>query len=168
MIAEGLVREGLAVARLYHDRHHPARRNPYNEVECSSHYARAMSGYGSFISACGFTHHGPRGELGFAPRVLDAAAKGVFRAPFIASQGWGTYEQADAHGLRRLTLRFGTLKLRTLRTPARAVPCRVTLGEAAVPHTAAAAGPEGARETVLTFDPPITLRAGDVLTVTNA
>ncbi len=43
MIWEGLVTEGLAVARAVHDRYHPSRRNPWNEVECGDHYARSMA-----------------------------------------------------------------------------------------------------------------------------
>ena len=55
MIAEGLLLEGLAVTRAIHDRYHAARRNPYNEIECSDHYSRAMASYGSFVTLCGFT-----------------------------------------------------------------------------------------------------------------
>ena len=61
-IAEGKTQEGLAITRMIHDRHHPSRRNPYNEVECSDHYTRAMSSYGTFLSACGYEYHGPKGH----------------------------------------------------------------------------------------------------------
>ena len=30
--------EGLAITRAIHDRYHPSRRNPFNEIECSDHY----------------------------------------------------------------------------------------------------------------------------------
>ena len=69
MIWEGMVTEGLAVTRAVHDRYHPSRRNPWNEVECGDHYARSMASYGVFLAACGFEYHGPKGHLGFAPRV---------------------------------------------------------------------------------------------------
>ena len=67
MIWEGMVTEGLAVARAVHDRYHPSRRNPWNEVECGDHYARSMASYGVFLAACGFEYHGPKGHLGLRP-----------------------------------------------------------------------------------------------------
>lgn len=89
MVAEGLVLEGFAVTRAIHDRYHASRRNPFNEIECSDHYARAMASCGTFISASGFESHGPRGRIGFAPRLTPEN----FRAPFTAAEGWGTYHQ---------------------------------------------------------------------------
>ncbi|HET6386106.1 MAG TPA: GH116 family glycosyl-hydrolase [Armatimonadota bacterium] len=112
MIAEGLIEEGLAVTRAIHDRYHASRRNPFNEIECSDHYSRAMASYGSFISACGFTYHGPKGHLGFAPRLNPDD----FRAAFTTAEGWGTFSQKrSGRSLKAsLLIRHGRLRLNNL------------------------------------------------------
>lgn len=112
MIAEGLVDEGLAIVRTIHERYGPEKRNPFNEIECGDHYARSMAAYGAFLTACGFRYHGPKGEIGFAPRLTPEK----FRAAFTAAEGWGTYAQEIRGG--RLTARYdlkhGSLAVRTV------------------------------------------------------
>lgn len=112
MICEGLVEEGLAIVRMIHDRHHPSKRNPYNEVECSSHYARAMAGFGVYLAALGFDYHGPKGHLAFAPKLTPEN----FKAAFITAEGWGTYEQKRYPGRQhcRIALHHGQLRLASL------------------------------------------------------
>ncbi len=112
MIAEGMVREGLAIVRAIHDRYHASRRNPWNEIECSDHYARAMASYGAFLTACGYEHHGPKGYLGFAPQLTPED----FRAPFTTAEGWGTFTQKrDGAGQKEtIAVRWGKLRARTL------------------------------------------------------
>jgi len=89
MMAEGMVEESLILTKAIHERYHAKKRNPFNEVECSDHYARAMASYGTFITACGFTYHGPKQEIGFAPKLSPEN----FKAAFTAAEGWGTYSQ---------------------------------------------------------------------------
>ena len=45
MIMRGLVEEGLDVVRAARDRHDGSRRNPWNDIECGSYYARSMSAW---------------------------------------------------------------------------------------------------------------------------
>jgi len=109
MMAEGMVEESLILTRAIHDRYHAAKRNPFNEVECSDHYARAMASYGTFISASGFIYHGPKGEIGFAPRLN----KTNFQSAFTSAEGWGTYSQKKngKYQEHRLALKYGKLAL---------------------------------------------------------
>jgi len=135
MLWEGLALEGLAVARAIHDRYHPSRRNPYNEVECSDHYVRAMASYGLFQAACGFTCHGPRGQLAFAPRLTAED----FRAAFVGPTGWGTFRQrlADDRFVATLEVKHGELAIESLAlaAPVGFTPRAATsrLGDAASP-----------------------------------
>jgi hypothetical protein len=46
MVWEGMVEEALLICRAVHDRDHPSKRNPWNEVECGDHYARGLASYG--------------------------------------------------------------------------------------------------------------------------
>jgi non-lysosomal glucosylceramidase len=112
MMAEGMVEEALILTRSVHDRYHALKRNPYNEIECSDHYARAMASYGTFITACGFEYHGPKGYIRFAPKLSPEN----FKAPFTAAEGWGTYFQeiSKESFTAKYTLQFGQLSLKEI------------------------------------------------------
>jgi hypothetical protein len=112
MIWEGMVQEGLAITRAIHDRYHASRRNPWNEVECGDHYARAMASYGVYLAACGYQYHGPKGYLAFAPRLTPEN----FRAAFTAAEGWGTFAQKREGGTQtgQIEIHHGKLRLTSL------------------------------------------------------
>ena len=113
MMAEGMVEEALILTRTIHDRYHAAKRNPFNEVECSDHYARAMASYGTFITACGFTYHGPTGSIGFEPKLN----KTNFKAAFTTAEGWGMYGQVKKAKQQEhhFELRYGKLMVQNIR-----------------------------------------------------
>ncbi|TDD39833.1 GH116 family glycosyl hydrolase, partial [Saccharopolyspora elongata] len=159
LIAEGMVGEGLAIARSVHDRYGPLRRNPYNEIECSDHYARSMASFGTYLSALGFEHHGPNGHLGFAPKIRAEE----FAAAFATAEGWGRYRQTRSESERTSTieLHHGRLELRTLRLDATTAEPRATLDGAPVDVRASAdeSGP------LLRFPETCTISAGQCLDV---
>jgi len=112
MIWEGMVTEGLAICYGIHQRYHPAKHNPFNEVECGDHYARALASWGVYTALSGFEYHGPKGHIGFSPRVSAEQ----FRAAFTAAEGWGLFEQIRIGGVQqeRIALRWGRLGVRSL------------------------------------------------------
>jgi len=112
MVWEGMVDEAFAICRGIHDRYHPARHNPFNEVECGDHYARAMASWGVYTALAGYEYHGPKGYLGFAPRITPED----FSAAFTAAEGWGTFaQQRDSKTqTEQIELRWGRLKVKSL------------------------------------------------------
>ena len=163
MMWEGLVEKALVIERTIHDRYHPSRRNPWNEVECGDHYARAMASYGVFLAACGYEHHGPRGHIGFAPRISPEE----FKAPFTAAEGWGTFSQ-EKRGSRQIAaimVRWGRLRVETISLQVlpgvRTTEARVLAGGKEIP---ARRSVDGLRVT-LTLGEPVEIRAGEKLEI---
>jgi len=112
MAWEGMVTEALAICRGIHDRYHPSKHNPWNEVECGDHYARGMASWGVLIGLSGFELHGPAGRIGFAPRITPED----FRCVFTAPEGWGTISQkrSGPKQVNRIKVKWGRLKGRTI------------------------------------------------------
>lgn len=116
MMAEGMIDESLILTRKIHERYHASKRNPFNEIECSDHYARAMASYGTFINACGFTYHGPKKQIGFNPKINPEN----FKAAFTAADGWGSYSQKISSNNRleaNISLAMGNLEIAELTLP---------------------------------------------------
>lgn len=104
LIYEGLVEEGLRVVKAVRDRYDGFRRNPWDEVECGHHYARAMSSWGVLLALSGFSYSAPEMCMGFDPKMNT----GDFRTVWTAGSGWGTYSQKAEPGQgMALTLEAG-------------------------------------------------------------
>jgi len=112
LIYEGRVEEALRIVDAVHERHDGRRRNPWDEPECGSHYVRAMSSWSLLLAAEGYVYDGPRGLLGFRPRLSPQD----FRALFTAAGGWGTFTQRRQGSRQVETIRveYGSLRLREL------------------------------------------------------
>jgi len=163
MIWDGMVEEGLAICRAIHDRYHPLKRNPYNEVECSDHYARALASWGVLLALCGFEYHGPKGHIGFAPRVTPEN----FKCAFTAAEGWGSFEQTRANGMQHETLavKWGTLRVQTLAfaVPETAQPQSVTVQQGEETLRASFTAENG--RMMVALAEPVTINLGQALKV---
>jgi hypothetical protein len=112
MAWEGMLTESLAICRAVHERYHPAKHNPWNEIECGDHYARALASWGVLVSLAGFVYHGPARRIGFAPRISPER----FQCVFTASEGWGTLRQERTAGMQSnlIEVKWGRLAVREL------------------------------------------------------
>lgn len=124
MIQEGLVREGMTAVKAIRDRYDGEKRNPWNEFECGSNYARSMASYSLVPTFSGFTYDMVKGEIGFEPIVvgddelLDGGYRGkndTYKTLWSLDSGWGVVEMAD--GDAQLSVLNGKLEIRKLVLP---------------------------------------------------
>ena len=65
MIQNGMIEEGMAVVVALRDRYDGEKRNPWNEFECGSSYARSMASYALLNAFSGFEFDMRQGYIGF-------------------------------------------------------------------------------------------------------
>ena len=90
LISEGFIEEGLTVIRAIRDRYDGEKRNPWNEIECGSNYARAMSSFALLPIFSGFEFDLPQKHIGFAP-ILE----GDFKCFWGLGTGWGDFIKTE-------------------------------------------------------------------------
>jgi non-lysosomal glucosylceramidase len=105
MIQEGMLAEGVELVRAVRDRYDGSRRNPWNEIECGSNYARSMAAFALLLAYSGFEFDAVTGHVGFSPKVADTP----FTAFWSLGCGWGTCT-LDATEIR-LQVESGALRL---------------------------------------------------------
>jgi uncharacterized protein (DUF608 family) len=147
LIYEGMLEEGLAIIKGARDRYDgvnrpPIPRNPWNEIECGGHYARAMSSWSILLALSGYEYDGPARVLRFTPRITPEK----FKAFFCGPEGWGSLQQTrDETGQRNtITVVEGRLPLAALVLSAKEPPktVRVSSGDAALTASFRALGEE--------------------------
>lgn len=97
LFAEGFYDDGLRVVKAVRDRYDGKKRNPYNEIECGSNYARSMASFALLPILSGFTFDLPRGEIGFRPY-----RPGDFRSFWSLAPAWGVFERVDGSATVRV------------------------------------------------------------------
>jgi len=147
LIARGFEEEGLRMVRAVRDRYDGYRRNPWNEMECGSNYARSMASFALMLIYSGIKYDMPDRKMGFKPYK----GEGTF---FWSLEGaWGTVK-AGKDSLT-LTVVEGEIEIRTLVTDVKAQSAEIG-GEAA----AFAQVEDGIK-----FEKPVVIGAGESLKV---
>lgn len=113
MIQEGLVEQGLEIVRAVRDRYDGEKRNPWNEFECGSNYARSMASYALLNAFSGFEFDMVTGMIGFKPAN---SGESCFRCFWSLDPGWGLFEKAP--GLMEIKVLYGGLKIKLIKLPA--------------------------------------------------
>jgi len=164
LLWEGFVDDALKIVQAVRDRYDGRERNPWNEVECGDHYARALSSWTLLTAASGFRYDAHAASMSFAPRM-----SGEFKSFFIAADGWGTFAQRMTTRQQTATLEVthGTLTLKrfTLRCARKlrqTTGVTVTIGGK---QAATKIRVEGSDVTI-EFRRAVTVRAGERIEVT--
>lgn len=90
LISEGFVESGLEVVRAVRRRYDGEKRNPWNEIECGSNYARSMSSFALLPIFSGFEFDLPKKHIGFSPVV-----SGNFKCLWSLGTGWGDFIKSE-------------------------------------------------------------------------
>jgi non-lysosomal glucosylceramidase len=158
LIYEGLVMEGLAIVKGVRDRYDGFRRNPWNEVECGSHYARALASWSLLTALSGYRYSAPEARLSFEPRINQSD----FHCLFTTGGGWGTFSQKinRRHGIALLEVVHGSVTLKEFwfagARPGE--PIYATSNERVL-------NASFGKDNFIAFDHPITQRPGDKLQI---
>ncbi len=89
----GEIEKGIRVFRAVRDRYRGANRNPWNEIECGSNYARSMASFAAVPILSGMQYDQTQGRLALDPKLQSA---GQFTCFWSAGGAWGEVRcQAD-------------------------------------------------------------------------
>ena len=159
MIFAGMVSEGVECVANIRARYDGERRNPWDEAECGSHYARAMAAWTVVLALSGFHYHGADRRVVARPRLPLAG----FTCFWSSGTGWGTFAFGQAAPTFRLRVVEGTLSLARLELAGKSGTGAqsIRLGDGGVAGRVEAA----ADGRVVTLEQPLTLQPGADLVI---
>lgn len=166
MIYEGMIEEALTIVKAARDRYDGEKRNPWNEVECGDHYARAMSSWVLLLALSGFRYSSPEKSIAFSPRI----APQNFKCFFSTGNCWGVYSQRmRGYGqILKIEVLYGELELASLtatwsvgKTP-RKLSCAAKKGRDRLNTKIEAKG----LAVRIDLEKPTTIKRAEVLTLT--
>ena len=111
LISEGFVDEGLSIVRSVRERYDGEKRNPWNEYECGSNYARSMASFALYPIFSGFFFDLPNKKIGFNPVVSTEN----FRSFWAVGSAWGVVHITDR--AVKIEIKQGSLDLSEITLP---------------------------------------------------
>ena len=93
MLANGFLRESETMVKAVRDRYDGEKRNPWNEIECGSNYARSMASFALLPIYSGFSFDMTKKHIGFSP-IVEEGGKYLFS---IASTWGSAHLTRDTH-----------------------------------------------------------------------
>ncbi|MBI3694484.1 MAG: hypothetical protein HY238_06555, partial [Acidobacteria bacterium] len=159
LLYEGLLDEWLAVVKAARDRYDGLRRNPWNEIECGNHYARAMASWSLVLALSGYRYSAQERSLRLAPQVRP----GNFKCFFSTGSSWGVFSQNATKAGRTAAVEvlYGKLDLADFVLKGPEGPAQAAKNRETVPATAKTE--DG--ELHVRLNPAVTLGPGDRLRV---
>ena len=115
LISRGYVEQGKRLVYALHDRFDGERRNPWNEFECGSNYARSMASFALLPIFAGQSFDLSRGEIGF-----DPVEKSDYTTFWSLGGAFGSFSITSQRA--ELEIVEGELMLNSFRLPSR---CKV-------------------------------------------
>jgi len=112
MIYEDMIDEGLSIVKGVDERYSPQKHNPWNEVECGDHYARAMASWGVMLALEGYFYDGPKGMISFNPKIQPSHFEGLF----TTAEAWGNIKQDQQNNQQKnsVIIKYGNVSLQQI------------------------------------------------------
>ncbi|QGG08411.1 GH116 family glycosyl-hydrolase [Enterobacter cancerogenus] len=127
MIAQGRVQAGLDIVSSIRARYDGYKRNPWNEFECGSHYARSLASFGLLLAWSGLRYSAPQRFL-----TLNPVEPGEQQLFWTTGSAWVTADLCA----QDVTLRvlYGELALQQLKVPVARPPVSCALNSLVLSH----------------------------------
>ena len=107
LCSRGKIDDGLKVVKAIRNRFDGEKRNPWNEFECGSNYARSMASYALIPILSGFEFDIPNQHIGFNPYITEN-----FTSIWSVAHAWGNFEINDNSA--KFNISEGEINLKSL------------------------------------------------------
>ncbi|MGN6340343.1 MAG: GH116 family glycosyl hydrolase [Ginsengibacter sp.] len=112
MIYEDMIDEALSIVKSVDKRYSPEKHNPWNEVECGDHYARALASWGVMLALEDYFYDGPKGIISFNPKIQPSRFEGFF----TSAEAWGNIKQDQQKNQQKnsVIVKYGNVSLQQI------------------------------------------------------